>query len=186
MDKLYLIDFEKYTITNDGNIFSKYHNRFLYNNPSKSNGYVRVSLWCKDQKARVFLLHRVIWFYFNGEIPKGLEINHKDENKTNNSLDNLELLTHTDNVRYGTRTERAAITNSIVQKGRKLAKEHIEKLALAKSKPILQYNLQTNEPIKEWQSSRQIERELGYNKSTIRKVARDIYSQAYGYGWRYI
>ena len=186
MDKLNLIDFEKYTITKDGKIFSKHHNRYLYSNPSKYDGYVRVFLWCKDQRPRVFMYHRVIWFYFNGEIPQNYEINHKDEDKTNNSLDNLELLTHTENINYGTRTERASISNSIVQKGRKFAKEHIRKLALAHSKPILQYNLQTNQPIKEWQSANEAARELGYNSSTIGKVARGIYSQAYGYGWRYI
>lgn len=186
MDKLNLTDFEKYTITEDGKIFSKRHNRYLYSNPSKCDGYVRVFLWCKDQRSRVFMYHRVIWYFFNGDIPQGLEINHKDENKINNSLCNLELLSRGDNIRYGTRTERASISNSIVQKGRKFTKEHIRKLALAHSKPILQYNLQTNQPIKEWQSVNEAARELGYNSSTIGKVARGIYSQAYGYGWRYI
>lgn len=186
MDKLNLIDFESYTITEDGKIFSKHFNRYLHNNPSKHDGYVSVTLKCKDQRPRVFLHHRVIWYFFNGDIPQGLEINHKDENKSNNSLYNLELLTRGDNVRYGTRTLRASITNSIVQKGRKLTKEHILKMALAKSKPILQYNLQTNQPIKEWQSATKAARELGYNDSTIGKAARGVYSQAYGYGWRYI
>ena len=186
MDKLNLIDFEKYTITKNGKIFSKRHNRYLYSNPSKCDGYVRVFLWCKDQRSRVFMYHRVIWFYFNGEIPQGYEINHIDEDKTNNSLSNLELLTRVENVRYGTRTKRAAITNSIIQKGRKFTKEHIEKIALAKSKPILQYNLETKEPIKKWQSSRQVERELGFSSSTVGKAVRGIYSQAYGYGWQYV
>ena len=35
-----------------------------------------------------------------------LEVNHKDENKQNNHLDNLEWLSHTDNVRYGTGHQR--------------------------------------------------------------------------------
>lgn len=185
MNKLNLIDFEKYTITEDGKIFSKRHNRYLLGYKCKG-GYLVLFLYCKDKKSRLFYFHRVIWFYFNGEISQGYEINHIDENKTNNSLDNLELLTRVENIRYGTRTKRAAITNSIVQKGRKFTKEHIEKLSLAKSKPILQYNLETKEPIKEWQSSRQVERELGFSSSTVGKVARGIYYQAYGYGWRYI
>lgn len=36
-----------------------------------------------------------------------LEVNHKDENKQNNHLDNLEWLSHADNVRYGTGHQRA-------------------------------------------------------------------------------
>lgn len=185
MDKLNLIDFEKYTITEDGKIFSKHHNRYLLGYKCKS-GYLSLFLYCKDKKSRSFYFHRVIWFYFNGEISQGYEINHIDENKTNNSLCNLELMTRAENVNYGTRTTRAAITNSIVQKGKKLTEEHIKKIALAHSKPILQYNLQTNKPIKKWQNSKQVEKELGYKQSSIRKVARKIYSQAYGYGWRYI
>ena len=187
MDKLNLIDFEKYTITEDGKIFSKHFNRYMLGYKNKSRGgYLSLCLMCKDKKPRLFYFHRVIWFYFNGEIPQGYEINHIDEDKTNNSLSNLELLTRVENVRYGTRTLRASITNSIVQKGRKLTKEHILKMALAKSKPILQYNLETKEPIKEWQSSRQVERELGFSSSTVGKAVRGIYSQAYGYGWQYV
>lgn len=185
MDKLNLIDFEKYIITEDGKVFSKRFNRYMLGTSSRG-GYLTLCLRCKDQKSRVFYFHRVIWFYFNGEIPQGYEINHIDEDKTNNSLSNLELLSRGDNIRYGTRTERASISNSIVQKGRKFTKEHIRKLELAHSKPILQYNLQTNQPIKEWQSSRQVERELGFGCSTVGKAVRGIYSQAYGYGWRYI
>jgi len=38
-------------------------------------------------------LHRAVWVYHNGEIPKGFEIHHKDHNKANNRIDNLEALT---------------------------------------------------------------------------------------------
>ena len=185
MDKLNLIDFEKYTITKDGKIFSKWANRYMLGSPNR-DGYLTISLSCIDNKPRVYYYHRVIWFYFNGDIPKGLEINHKDEDKANNSLDNLELLTRADNIRYGTRGKRAAITNSLVQKGRKLTEEHIHKIALIRSKPLIQYDIITKKPIKEWQSSKQVARELGYNDSTIGKACRGIYSQAYGYLWKYI
>jgi hypothetical protein len=39
-----------------------------------------------------------MWETFVGEIPKGQEIHHKDHNKLNNSLDNLELVTHRENI----------------------------------------------------------------------------------------
>ena len=38
-------------------------------------------------------IHRMVWEYYNGEIPEGYVIHHKDENKLNNSIDNLQLLT---------------------------------------------------------------------------------------------
>ena len=37
-------------------------------------------------------LHRYIWSKYNGDIPKGYDIHHKDHDKTNNSIDNLEIL----------------------------------------------------------------------------------------------
>lgn len=184
MDKLNLINFSKYTITKNGEIISKRYG--ILNGHIDKSGYVSVCLKCTDDKPRNFLYHRVVWFYFNGEIPQNYEINHKDEDKTNNSLDNLELLTRRENVNYGTRNIRAAASNSVTQKGKKLSNEHIRKLSIAHSKPILQYNLETKEPIKEWQSSRQVERELGFSSSTIGKAVRGIYSQAYGYGWKHV
>lgn len=188
MDKLELIDFSKYTVTEDGKVISKTqnYNGHILTGSTNRDGYHTLCLRCKDNKSRLYYHHRVVWFYFNGVIPDGYEINHKDENKSNNSLCNLELKTRTDNIRYGTRTERASITNSIVQKGRKLTKEHIEKLVLAKSKPILQYNLKTNEPIRKWKNAKEIQKVLGYNSSYIGKCVRGLYDQAHGFGWKEI
>lgn len=133
MDKLNLIDFDKYLITKGGKMFSFSFNYFgweIHGCPDK-NGYLSVYLRCKDGKNRSFLFHRVIWYFFNGCIPKGYEINHKDEKKYNNSLENLELLSRADNVRYGTRTERAAKTNSTILKGRIINDEWRQKLSEA-------------------------------------------------------
>lgn len=45
-------------------------------------------------------IHRLIIETFVGKIPKGLEINHKDGDKTNNNLYNLETVTHIENMRH--------------------------------------------------------------------------------------
>lgn len=37
-------------------------------------------------------LHRAVWEYHNGEIPQGYDIHHKDHDRSNNQIDNLELL----------------------------------------------------------------------------------------------
>lgn len=37
-------------------------------------------------------LHRVVWEFHNGPIAKGLEIHHRDDNRANNQIENLELL----------------------------------------------------------------------------------------------
>jgi hypothetical protein len=45
-------------------------------------------------------VHRVVWEAFNGPIEGRLEINHKDLNRSNNSLDNLEVVTHQQNIKH--------------------------------------------------------------------------------------
>lgn len=44
-------------------------------------------------------LHRAIWVAYNGEIPKGYHIHHKDGNKDNNDISNLELLSVSQHMR---------------------------------------------------------------------------------------
>lgn len=52
------------------------------------------------------------------------------------------------------------------------------------SKPVMQFDLQGN-LIKEWPSSREIERVLGYNRAAIYQCIKGKYKQAYGFIWRY-
>lgn len=57
------------------------------------NGYIRASF-----KDRRFMLHRLVWIFHNGEINEGMQINHKDCDRGNNSIDNLELVTPRENL----------------------------------------------------------------------------------------
>lgn len=50
-------------------------------------------------------LHRAVWEYSNGEIPKGYHVHHKDADRTNNNLDNLELIKGTEHINMHARTE---------------------------------------------------------------------------------
>lgn len=47
---------------------------------------------CHDGYGSGHRLHRDVWEFHNGKIPKGYDIHHKDHNKSNNSIDNLQLL----------------------------------------------------------------------------------------------
>lgn len=49
------------------------------------------------------LIHRLVWLVYKGAIPDGMQINHKDGNKLNPSLDNLELVTHSGNAKHAVR-----------------------------------------------------------------------------------
>lgn len=74
------------------------------------NGYCIVSMY-KEGKMKSKKVHRLVWEAFNGPIPDGMQINHKDENASNNNLDNLMLCTQKENNNWGTRTKRASEKN---------------------------------------------------------------------------
>lgn len=46
--------------------------------------------------AKDLRIHQAVWSFFNGEIPKGYQIHHIDENKANNNISNLQCLTASD------------------------------------------------------------------------------------------
>lgn len=78
--------------------------------PNLVRGYCQVRL-SKDGIVKPLYLHRIILETFNPiEDMDKLDCNHRDENKENNCLNNLEWLSHKENVNYGTRNERAAAT----------------------------------------------------------------------------
>ena len=76
-----------------------------YNN----NGYLRISL-NKNNKSKSILVHRLVAQSFIPN-PNNLPcVNHKDENKLNNQVDNLEWCTHKYNNNYGTIKQRSGET----------------------------------------------------------------------------
>jgi hypothetical protein len=60
-------------------------------------GYAVAHL-CYEAKRRDFPVHRCVWRAHRGEIPKGLEINHINGKRTDNRLENLELITRSENI----------------------------------------------------------------------------------------
>lgn len=67
---------------------------------AKNKGYLALTLQMPDGNVRSVMAHRVIWEWSHGPIPEGLQINHKDLNKQNNRLDNLELVTNLENMKH--------------------------------------------------------------------------------------
>ena len=75
--------------------------------PNLVRGYCQVRL-SKDGTVKPLYLHRIVLETFNPiEGMDKLDCNHRDENKENNCLNNLEWLSHKENLNYGTRNERA-------------------------------------------------------------------------------
>ena len=68
----------------------------------KRNGYLDYWLWLKG-KVRLVQAHRLVIETFIGPIPDGLCVNHKNGVKSDNRLDNLEVVTPSENIRHGYR-----------------------------------------------------------------------------------
>ena len=70
------------------------------------DGYIYYSLWnAKGKKSYTLYLHHIVMILADGEayieqMSKGKTINHKDGDKSNNSLNNLEYLSHVENVTH--------------------------------------------------------------------------------------
>jgi len=74
------------------------------------NGYHQVNLW-RDGKVEIKLTHRLMAKTFIPNPDNLPQVNHRDEDKGNNRVENLEWCTASYNTNYGTRNERAAKAN---------------------------------------------------------------------------
>lgn len=90
-----------------------------------------------------FMEHRVIWWFINGSIDKNMVINHKDFDRANNHISNLELISQKENVAHamknnrfpdmgGANNARAALTKTEVQAIRYMAKHGWKQKDIAK------------------------------------------------------
>ena len=102
-----------YKVSDKGNVYSvrrvssigrRIGGRVLKPAPS-TGGYLQVQL-CKNGKVKSKLIHRLVAEAFIPNPKKLPEVNHKDENPSNNELSNLEWCDAGYNVNYGTRNER--------------------------------------------------------------------------------
>ena len=154
----------RYQVSNTGKVKSMNYrrtgvSRILAPHIIKS-GYQNVELSNADKKLKYSYVHRLVWEAFVGPIPEEMEINHKDENKTNNSLENLEIVTHEQNANYGTRNIRAR---------------------LSKMKPIAKIDIATGEILKKYPSVTSAVKEYG---GSVAHAVRGRTKQAYGFEWK--
>jgi HNH endonuclease/NUMOD4 motif len=63
------------------------------------DGYIKAGLSINKKQKR-FTVHRLVYLAFIGDIPMGYEINHKNGIRDDNRVENLERLTHQENIQY--------------------------------------------------------------------------------------
>lgn len=181
--------YENYQVSNWGRILSlNYRNTGkpgLMNPGKMSNGYLRVKLW-KSKESKKCYVHRLVAEVFL-ENPENLpEVNHIDEDKTNNFVflnedgtvdeekSNLEWKSHKDNINHGTRNERAGKAISKAKKGITNGKL---------SKKVLQFTL-SGDLIREWPSTKECGRN-GFNQGHVAECCRGKLKSHKGFKWMY-
>lgn len=166
-----------YQVSNYGRVKSLHRKKEVILIPFKTfTGYLIVNLW-KGKHKRNYRVHRLVYEAFVGEIPKWIanakgdermEINHKDEIRTNNCIWNLELVTLKQNGDYGSRRQKL----SIVMTNNEL-----------KSKKVYQYTMD-GKFVKLWPSTNECGRN-GYNQGNISSCCLGKRNNAHGYVWSY-
>jgi hypothetical protein len=133
--------------------------------PIKRNrqGYMSVNLYSGKHKFTMCSIHRLVGVAFLPNPDNLPYINHKDENPSNNRVDNLEWCTQKYNTNYGTCPAR---------------------IARALSKPIIQKTMD-GEPIRVWKSCADAGRSFGARAAHICQAAKGERPHAYGYKWEY-
>lgn len=80
---------------NTNQVYGHYRKRYL--KPFlRKDGYYCINL-SKNNKKKGFLFHRLVYEAHNGNIPEGLYIDHIDNNRQNNNIENLRLANRSEN-----------------------------------------------------------------------------------------
>lgn len=148
-------------IVKNGKIYRRVNERIMANLRAH-NGYIKAYLK-RFGKGVNKSIHRMVAEAF---IPNPLnlpQVNHIDEDKTNNRVENLEWCTAKHNTCYGTRPKRIAAKNS---------------------KPVFQFSLDGGF-LREFESVKVAAETLKVHPSSIYTCVQGIHSIAYGYKWAY-
>lgn len=95
-----------YQVTSCGKVWSYKSKKFLKPRADKYD-YLRVALY-KSGERKDYYIHRLVAETYLSNPEELLEVNHKDESKENNALQNLEWCDRSYNNNYGSRNERMA------------------------------------------------------------------------------
>lgn len=154
-----------YQVSNLGRIksfqYGNSHNIKIMNKHFVRGGYVSAQLW-KSGTSKCIGIHRLVAQAFL-ENPNNFEqVNHKDENPSNNCVDNLEWCSVSYNINYGNRNKKVA--------------QHF-------SKEVIQFSLNGKE-VNRYESA-SATKKFGFITSSVIRCCNGKLKQHHGYVWRY-
>lgn len=150
-----------YQVSNLGRVKSLYKGGIVLKGSVNNRGYHMVMLY-KDGKYKHYLIHRLVAQAFVSNPKHMPQVNHKDEDKSNNKVSNLEWCTNLYNNLYHDKAKRTGIKEG---------------------KSVAQYTL-SGKLIKVWKSSNEAER-AGYHARHIGECCSGKIRTHQGYMWRF-
>lgn len=163
-------EFPNYQVSNMGRVKSlgndKKRNEKILKPGKNKSGYLKVNL-CKEGKMKTMKIHRLVGQAFvQNDSLFNTEINHIDEDKTNNCAWNLQWCEHSYNMNYGTRNERSkkSLTNN----------KKLSKSVICVETGII------------YPSVMEIERLFSFNNSNICECCNGKRKSAYKLHWQYV
>jgi len=175
------VGFEGYQVSNTGKVKSldrvlvqkngskhSFKGKILKPCPDKY-GYLRVNLYSNHCKKKFIPIHRLVAEAFIPNPNNYQQINHKSEDKTDNSVGNLEWCDAAYNTTFGTRNERISASN--------INNPNYSKWVIKLNKD--------NEILHFYQSAKQAQRETGISAVSIYRVCNHKAHTAGGYVWKY-
>lgn len=159
-----------YQVSNLGRIksFKQDKNGIITNGNVSFKGYLRKQLW-NENGSKSFAVHRLVAQAFIPNPDNLPQVNHKDENKQNNCVDNSEWCDNDYNIHYGTAIARkaASLTNHP-----------------SSSKPIYSIDKDGNKGY--FVSVNEVERQLGLSHSNIVRTLKGRTHTCGGRQWFYV
>jgi HNH endonuclease/NUMOD4 motif len=172
----------RYSVSKDGSVYSEISKKFLKPQVDH-NGYLYVNLYDSFGKMKSIKVHRLVASAYIENTNNKPQVNHKDGNKKNNNVDNLEWATKSENQVH-------AWDNGLQSKSKKNS-QHAKNLMLEnnkkKRKIVLQFDLDMN-LIAEYNSVAEASNTLFGNVnyvSDISKCCRGKIKTCKGFVWRY-
>lgn len=173
-------EFKKYSVSSLGRVRND-ELMIIFSGGHDKDGYPKVCLTTKDKNeisySKHIVVHRLVALAFIPNPDNLPQVNHKDEDKTNNCVENLEWCTAKYNSSYGNRTKNMA--NS--QRGQ--LRPSVRGSKNGRSREIVQLTLDLKF-IKSYGCSSQT-KEFGFNPTCVNDCCRKVQKTHKGYKWMY-
>lgn len=141
----------EYKVSNEGQVYSEKSKIYLIQNDD-GHGYLKVTLWVDGEQTSE-KVHRLVALAFLPRLLSQVEVNHKDGNKQNNNVSNLEWLSHSDNMKH-------AWITGLMQKGSECANAKLDEKSVEAIKLLFIEGL----------SNQEIANLVGVERGTIGKI----------------